>query len=340
MPDLAWLDQLGENARLPVPDLREALYIIPSTICNFRCRFCASRKSTIPKQVMSNDLFFAVVEKACAYGFEIFGLSPMVGEALTDPAFLEKLQFLEGHPRVAGYSFCTNLSLAGGAFLDSLKKLKKLRWLAVSVCGHTPSLFTAITGADEKLFRVVVRNLKCLTQWPRIGERFEVRLRTSASYRPEDADPELGTVLKDLAGRGVRVRVPHDRYSNWAGLITQDELSDAGITLKPARSKGNVPCTFLFYKHTVLPDGRLDACSTADAHAEMVIGDLTRQDFSEIYSLSNARWLDFIRRQCEGRFSRSCEACTDYRALTDDHYTYDFHQRARRSLRGFFDQLR
>ena len=59
---------------------------------------------------MPNELFFDIVEKAYKFGFTVFNVTPMIGEVLTDPGFLQKLDFLEAHVGVKSFSFCTNLS--------------------------------------------------------------------------------------------------------------------------------------------------------------------------------------------------------------------------------------
>ena len=104
-------------------------------------------------------------------------------------------------------------------------------------------------------------------------------------------------------------------------------------------ARGNVPCSFLFYKPTVLPDGRLNACYADDGNATMVIGDLSRQGFEEIYSLRNDAYVELLVSQLEGRWSPSCRACTGYRAVNDEHYSYAFHEKPFVSFAEFLDTL-
>ncbi len=222
---------------------------------------------------------------------------------------------------------------------DRLRRLTKLGWLSVSVYGHDEDTFAAITRARPELFHTVLRNLESLSDWPDVAARVEVRLRTAASFRPEDCHPRLRELLEDLEQRRVRVRIPHDRFSNWGGLITSGDLRSLDIHLKPQTSKGSIPCAFLFHKHTVLPDGRLNACYADDGNATMVIGDLSRERFEQIYSLDNDRYIDLLLSHCEARFSDVCRACTGYRGIQEHRQEHELCEEPFSTVAEFFANL-
>ena len=288
---------------------------------------------------MSQELFTDVINKACAYGFDTFGLTPLLGEALLDPSFVGKLDFLEQHPLVTQYSFCTNLTVADSEFLDRVARLRKLQWLSISLYGHDTESFSRVAGAPEKAFLDVLSSLERLSEWPAIAEHVELRIRTVASFQPEQCHPRLRPILEGLAARNVRIRIPHDRYSNWGGLIAPGDVADLGIQLKPEPVKGDIPCAFLFYKHTVLPDGRLNACYADDGETTTIIGDLSRDSFEDIYSLRNDVYMGLLASQFEGQWSPSCRACTGYRGIKDRHYSYAFHRKPFLTLSEFIDAL-
>jgi len=331
--------RLGNCERVRVPNLLECLYIVPSTVCNLKCRFCAYPKSSIARQVMPAGLFAVIVDKACTYGFSTFGLTPLVGEALLDPLFFDKLDLLEQHPGVTGYSFCTNFTVASPDFLNRLPGLRKLTWMSVSIYGHDEESFHRITASPERLFHRVLDNLEQLSEWSAIASHVELRVRTNASFEPGQCHPRFRDILARLASRNVRIRFPNDRFSNWGGLITAEDLVGLDIRLKLEPTKENVPCAFLFYKHTVLPDGRLNACYADDGNATMVIGDLSRQSFEDIYSLRNRAYMELILSHCEQRWSPACRACTGYRGISDEHYSYAFHRKPFLTVPEFLDTL-
>jgi hypothetical protein len=288
---------------------------------------------------MPLELFTDVIEKACGYGFATFGLTPLLGEPLLDPCFPEKLEVLERHPAVRSYSFATNLTVASPSLLSGVSRLHKLRYLSISLYGHDPESFSRVAGAPAQLFFDVLGHLERLSEWPAMAGHVELRIRTTAPFQPERCHPRLRELLGELAGRKVRIRVPEDRYSNWSGLISPGDVADLGIRLKPESPKTTIPCAFLFYKHTVLPDGRLNACYGDDGETTMVIGDLTRQRFEEIYSLRNNRYIALLLSQMKGRWKRSCRACTGYRGVNDHHYSYAFHEKPFLTLSEFMGML-
>jgi hypothetical protein len=323
-----------------IPNLSECLYVMPATTCNLRCRFCGYSKMSLAKQIMSNDLFVRVVTGACRYGFSRFGLTPMVGEALLDPCLPDKFEFLESRPDVAGYSFCTNFITADPSFIQSLLCLRKLQWLSISICGHDLESFTSLTGAGPEAFERLLDNLEHLSRAPSFPFPLELRVRTVRSFGPGALTSRLGRLLRRFAERKAQIRIPHDLYSNRGGLISAQDLAGVDITMKKEIPKGNSPCVFLFYKHTVLPDGRLNACYTGDVNATMVIGDLSRQTLEEVYSLHNEAWLRLIEGQLRGCFSGVCRNCTDYRSVADRHYSFRYHEKLSLRLSDFLDQLR
>jgi serine/threonine protein kinase/nucleoside-diphosphate-sugar epimerase len=331
-------------ARLPrneihAPSLAECLYLMPSTACNLACKFCGYAKMVLPKQMMPDALFCEIIEKAVSYGFSRFGLTPMAGEALLDPHFLAKLEFLEQHPGVAGYSFCTNFLTADEELIGALVRLRKLTWFSITLYGHNPATFAAITGGRPGSFHRVLDNLERLAAVPELRFPLELRIRTVRSFQRSECPEPLAGLLARFAARNAVIRVPHDLYSNRGGLISDDDLQGVDIALKTEECERDAPCVFLFYKHTVLPDGRLNACYTGDVNATMIIGDLARQSFEEVYSLRNDAFLDLLHAQFDRRFDGVCRHCTDYRSITATHYSFRYHNKPFLSLAGFLDQL-
>jgi sulfatase maturation enzyme AslB (radical SAM superfamily) len=332
--------EAGFSQHTCLPNLRERLYITTSTLCNLRCRFCAYHRTTIARRIMPHPLFRSIVHKACDFGFSIFNITPLVGEVLVDPDFLAKIEFLEGLSAVEGLSFCTNFILAHQELIRALPRLNKLRYLAITLYGYDADSFRRMTGAKAALFDRMVYNLRLLSELE-LGflSRVELRVRTERCFSMEKCVPALYRPLTSLMEKGARVRVVTDRYSNWSGLITAEDLAELDIQLQPVVSPKRAPCAFLFYKHTVLPDGRLNACSAEDGHASMVIGNLATQTFEEIYSSRNKVYRTLVTQQLAGKFSESCQACSGYRSIYEHNYTYQFHTRPFVSLDGFLEQF-
>ena len=289
---------------------------------------------------MPNSLFRSIVREACDFGFSIFNITPIVGEVLVDPDFLAKIEFLEELFAVESFSFCTNFTLAHKEFIQNLPSIKKLRCLAITVYGYDADSFRRMTARKALFFDRMVCNLRLLSELePEFLSRVELRVRTERNFSMKKCVPTLYQSLTSLIEKGARIRVVTDRYSNWGGIISMQDLEDLDIRLKPVASPKRAPCAFLFYKHTVLPDGKLNACSADDGHASMVIGNLTTQTFNEIYSSKNKVYRTLVVQQMEGKFTESCQACSGYRSIYEQNYTYQFHKRPFVRMDEFFDQF-
>jgi hypothetical protein len=317
-----------------LPNPLECLHVTCSTICNLECRFCASPTSKIPRATMPLSTFTTVVDKGTAFGFRTFNLTPLVGEALADEGLLSKLSYLEQHPRVRDFYFCTNFTLANASFLETLASLTKLRCFSISVYGHDRASFSVLTGAGDAVYRRLLDNLCLLRDQPRLAAQSELRLRTVRGFRLEDHDSELCDGLRRLAQLGSRIRIPR-HYQNWGGLIDPLQVTEANLELKLPPPPRRQPCVFLYFKPTVLPDGRLNACSSGDGNAVHIIGDLLKQSFAEIYSTGNPRYRRFLANHRAGIFPTPCRSCTGYRGIDDGWYSYAYHRRPFVSLTDF-----
>ena len=322
-----------------IPHPREHLYFACSTICNLRCCFCPSRLRPLDQCVMTNALFASTVDQACEIGYKAFGLTPVVGEAFTDPEFVSKLSFLERHPMVSHYTLTTNFTLAGDAFIESVPALAKLRYLSISIYGHDPDTFALMTGASPLVWHRLIRNLQRLAAVLQSGQkRVQVRVRTRTAITPDVFSCELRQVLSALRNKNVAVDVPTNYY-NWGGLITDDDLNDLGISLSAPDVERTGPCAMIFYKNIVLPDGRISACACRDAAGLLIIGDLTRHTLRRIYSRSNGRFRRLIEQQCAGHYGKFCASCNMFRSIYRMHSSYRHHTRPLVSLAQILDEF-
>jgi sulfatase maturation enzyme AslB (radical SAM superfamily) len=300
---------------LVVPHIEEGLYVMPSTICNLSCRFCGLAKSSMPGQVMAKETFLTVIGKACEYGFRYFNLTPVIGEPLTDPKLTEKMELLEKKAGVQAFCLCTNMTLADARFLDLCRNLARLRWLSISLYGHDVDSFRKITRKGPDTYFRILENLRYVTRWPDfVASRVEIRMRTEAGVGEERYEHELRRLLDLFRAAGGRIRYAGDEdwFDTWGGLVSREDLEGLDIRLSRPRLK-KAPCSYLFRKHTVWPDGRLSACSRTDVNGTMIIGDLLQQIFEQIYSHQNGPWAGLISAQLAQRFPAICQNCTAYR---------------------------
>jgi len=324
----------AHQACLPHP--LESLFVATTTMCNFHCVFCAYPKTSLKRQVMPHADFETYIQEANRFGYRSFNLTPLVGEPLTDPLFIQRLLYLESHPGVLDYYFSTNLTLADEQFLATLSGLKKLRWLSISLYGQDEESFQTLTCASPVVYRSLLARLRDLSNYTELLQHTVLKIRTtSRDYAPNPS--ELLGMVEQLSGQGAQVRVPGG-LSNWSGMVDPKELEKLGLQTRQIDMPHTGPCVFLF-KPVVLPDGRVNACSVGDGNATLVIGSLKQTGFMDLISAANPLYMALIHAHLGSHKPQVCQGCTAFRGLSEKGFSYPFHRREPINLAGMLDWL-
>ena len=308
-----------------IPSPFSHLYIETTNICNLNCRFCAYGKQTRKKGVMSYEKFVDIIDKATAYGYRRFGLTPIVGEVFADKGFMKKLSFLEGHDKVQEYSFYSNFILPDSELIESLSRLKKLKTLGISIYGHDLDSHCLIARSSERNYRKLSENIESLRSvYSRVGWGVEFWLRSSRGIDQQHGESQLLEIIRLFCAEHDVDMHATTEFNNWGGLIVESDV--AGIDMDVVDGSEiykNGACSLIFYKNQVLVDGRLNACACRDVNGTMVIGDLNAEGFAEIFSGSNCRYMDLIQEQQRGVFKSACFDCDFYRSIYSYYGSYD-----------------
>lgn len=325
-----------------IPDPKERLYIEVSNICNLRCKFCGYSKSTAKKSIMSNKVFFNIINKATDFGYVRFGLTPITGEIFADNKIIEKLEFLENHPKVKNYRFCTNFTLVNKDIIDWLIKAKKLKELCISIYGHDTDSFIEFTGGNKKIHNELISNLNYLFKRCE-NQNFILtfRLRTYHSFKYlENCNNDLCQILKALIRKFKSKLQILKKYNTWGGYITQDDVNGLDIIVGNAEKIfKNGACSLIFYKNQVIVNGILNACACRDVNATLRIGNLKTQTFKEIYSIKNKDYMNIIKNQQKSKFSPICKNCDFYRSIYKDYKVYKPYEQKLITLKNFYQIL-
>lgn len=302
-----------------IPHIRTHLYIEPSSICNLKCAFCAYDKKITPRMNMSNLFFFDVIEQATEMGYEQFGLTPITGELFMDKNVMDKIEYLENHPKVKLFHFFTNFTILDEDRIKRLSELSKLAYMAISIYGHDRESFVATTKSTPKAYQHLVNNLRTLySMCDNFKARLQIYWRTGHyfSLYQKNCDSSLADIIKKLkADKAIHLSFSK-HYNNWGGLIAQGDVDELGITIRQAKDiykKG--PCALIFYKQQILADGRVNACACRDANATLCIGDLKQTPLKEVLSASNNYYMKLIEEQQKGRFNPICQSCDFYKTI-------------------------
>lgn len=268
---------------------------------------------------MSNEFFQNVIQQATEVGFTSFGLTPITGDVFFDKHILEKLSFLEMHPKVKAYYFYTNFILPDHDTLATLFRMRKLTRLTASLYGHDLDSFVNITKSNEISYNRLKSNLEFVLGLDddvrRI--RFGIGWRTSFSFPGVDrGQSDLCEIVRKLCGRfDIPVQV-NKLYDNWGGYIKDEDVEGLDIKImQESKIYKNGACPLIFSKNQVMANGTVNACACRDVEATLALGDMNLQPLSEILSDKNKTYMNLIRNQEAGKFHPICQSCTFYRSI-------------------------
>lgn len=122
------------------------LHLELTNLCNANCVFCPYQFQTRKVQFMPDEVFEKAVGDYVSLGGGSVGLTPIVGDALIDPKFLDRVRYLRALPQVDRIWITTNCIL-----------LDKFGIEAVLQSGIT-ALTVSTAGFDAEMYGRVYRN--------------------------------------------------------------------------------------------------------------------------------------------------------------------------------------
>lgn len=286
------------------------LTIETCNICNANCVFCAYQYQKRRRQVMSDDTFKKAIRQFVDLGGGGLGLTPMLGDPLLDPRFMERVSYARSFSEVTGVATttnCLNLHRVGARNLLT----SGVGWICVST-----------TGFSEEMYKRVFRS----NGYPRMKENLLTLLRMNHDLgKPVTIEVSLRIDLPSeevLNYRGfaevveLADKVDANMYfDSWNGRIRAESLP-GNMKLRPGflfRKRRN-PCSMLYGGLGVLVDGTvtLCPCRDADGDSELVVGNLREGQLIHMYNSDHVHRLrdDWMR---VNRIPAICRGCTHYR---------------------------
>jgi len=288
------------------------LTVMPNNICNANCTFCAYQFNEEPKETMSLELFKRTIDSTFRAGhLGTVVLTPVAGEPLADKTLFEKIAYAKSKA-VEKIFFTTN-----GILLLKDDNYKKIIDAGVeAVYFSSPGLSDA---AYQRLYKTT-RYKKVLDGLVKLLTYKEERKAPVKLYLFLRLDRPLAEAMKD---EGMSVIQPfidrgsielgdiRNNFDNWSGHITQEMLTGNMVINLP--KKKPIPCDRMIHDLAVLPDGKVRVCSCRyyrTNHDELVIGDVTKNEMSEI--LFNDTHKKLLGDVASGNWPRVCQECSLY----------------------------
>jgi radical SAM protein with 4Fe4S-binding SPASM domain len=301
------------------------LHLELTNLCNADCVFCPYQFQTREVQFMSDEVFHKAVEDYSAVGGGSVGLTPIVGDALIDPKFLERVRYLRSLPEIDRIWLTTNCILLDRFGVDDVLR-----------SGIT-ALNVSTAGFDEEMYRRVYRNASYQRMRRNVVELVERNtalgspVTITIALRP---DRPLDAVMADPDFQPILAHKPQLDFT-WSftsanGRITRDILP-ASMKLRVVSSRPE-PCVNTYNGPMVLPDGTVMGCSCVaamDAVKDLAIGNVMENSLAEIW-----RGAEIQRMRVsftDGTLNSTCSGCDMYRDL-EFYRTRDGRLRAKLNL--------
>lgn len=285
------------------------LHLELTNLCNANCLFCPYEFQQREVGFMGDDVFAKALADFVAAGGGSVGLTPIVGEALVDPRFLDRVGALRARPEIDRIWLTTNAILLDRHGVE-----------AVLRSGLT-SITISTSGFEEESYRRIYRSTAYQRMRGNVLALVETNARLGAPVGITigiRSDRPLDAVLADADFQPIlRHRPAIDftwSFTSAGGRVTRDRLP-AGMRLRVVGGRRE-PCVQLYNGPIVLPDGTVMACSCVagmDAVADLGIGNVLENDLAVIYSGERMRAL----RASFGSetLNPTCAACDMYRDL-------------------------
>ena len=279
--------------------------------CNADCVFCPYHFQERPKQFMSDEVFQKAVGDFVEAGGGSVGLTPIVGEALIDPKFLNRVHYLRSQPGIDRIFLTTNAILLDRVGVENILT-SGVTTLNISTASFDADNYRRIyrSPAYERMRRNVASLVK---ENARLGNpvNISIGLRTDRPLVEVMRDPDFQAILE------YRPAVDFTwSFTSAGGRVTRETLP-AAMKLRVAPPKKE-PCVSLYNGPIVLPDGDVLACSCVaamDAVPDLLIGNVLREKLLDIYAGTR---LQEIRKQFSPTgepLNDTCSTCEMYRDL-------------------------
>src|SRR5258708_9989845 len=230
------------------------LHLELTNLCNANCVFCPYQFQTREIEFMTDAVFSKAVSDFASIGGGSVSLTPIVGDALIDPKFLERVRYLRSQPTIDRIFLITNAILLDKHGIDEVLD-SGITSITISTAGFDRNMYERVYRSQsyERMRRNVLELVK------QNAER-DNPVHVTVGLR---ADRPLDEVMKDPDFQPILRYEPAVDFT-WSftsanGRITPDMLP-ATMKLRVVKSRKET-CVHLYNGPIILPDATVMACS-------------------------------------------------------------------------------
>jgi radical SAM protein with 4Fe4S-binding SPASM domain len=278
-----------------------------TNLCNANCIFCPYQFQTRDIQFMADAVFEKAVGDFVSIGGGSVGLTPIVGDPLIDPKFVERVRFLRSFPSIDRIWVTTNAILLDKHGVDEVLD-SGLTSITISTAGFDAAMYERVYRS-KSYERMRSNVLELVERNARRSEPLNVTIGLRSDRRVDHVlkDPDFQPILAH--------RPPLDftwSFTSAGGRITREMLPDT-MKLRVVSSR-KATCVQLYNGPIVLPDGTVMACSCVaamDATDDLAIGNVMESSLLEM-------WVSERMKQIRASFgskklNKTCAGCDMYR---------------------------
>jgi len=306
------------------------LFIDPSSICNFRCRFCPNGHQEIIKDsgrtqcTMDFDLYKKIIDDLKEFDKPLKTLRMYKdGEPLLNKNFAKMVKYAKDSGCVQYIDTTTN------GFLITEERMKPiieagLDKINISVNGLSNGQF--LRFAEKRvIFHDYVENIKSLYN---IKENCEIVIKIPRELIHEVVDDYFYKIFGDYCDR-IFIE---NSMNCWPKFDVEKKANmqvskEKGIYNQPI-SEVNC-CPYIFYSMSVNSDGLVSVCFLDWQH-KMIIGDVKTQSIKEIwdgFKIFKYQFMNLDRKRKEHPICGKCQQLSHGMADNIDPYLSELKER-------------
>jgi MoaA/NifB/PqqE/SkfB family radical SAM enzyme len=258
---------------------------------------------------MSIELFRKVAEDFAAMGGGSVNLTPIMGDALLDPHFLQRLEILKQYPQIKQITVTTNgIALERYSDQQICLLLENLSRIQLSIGGLDDETYKSMYKVDRFL-QVTTGMERLLT----IREQRQKPAHISFAFRTNNSnfEAQFKDRLDKYRERGVKVS-HMCVFGNYSGAVKEDD--EKGLAVYANRGKKRFKCVYPCMNMVVCCNGAITACC-ADFDADaLLIGHAEKQALTDVWT--GEKHMALLDSFAKGELLPICGNCSGYLADT------------------------
>ncbi|MFX1363490.1 MAG: radical SAM/SPASM domain-containing protein [Promethearchaeota archaeon] len=258
------------------------IFVDPSDLCNFKCKFCPSGDIFLMKEVgrslntMDFDLYKKIIDDICEFEKQIKVLRLYKdGEPLLNPRFVDMVKYARKKKCAERIDTTTNASLLNPKL--NLEIIEAgLDRINISIEGVNEKQYLEFSNFRIK-FDKFVNNIRHF--YENKNENCEVIIKINGDTISDEDKLKFYEIFGDIAD-GVFIE---HIMSCWPEFELKDVEVNQEYGIYGQKIKEVMVCPYVFYSFSINSDGSVSACFL-DWSRKLIIGDARKESVKDIWN--------------------------------------------------------